>query len=325
MHFCAIDGMWLCLRCTVYLGLADPAPRCPRCYSALVPKASKELVGEGAQTEVGSKGDRKMNRHTGRVSTLGFALWLIGGMALAQDVPKPAEVGQQALSAAEAPLTNADVVKLSKLDLGDQVVIAKINESKAVAFTLDTDSLVVLKQDGVSKGVITAMLQRATPAHQSVASQEQANRPAAGPGVVIRTENGELSLAKMAGSVDYRLGGIRTYHVFGGAQSRTRTHDRNPSLLLTSDADPRGQYFLVRCDSSAKKAKRSVRVGGGLVGMRGATAPNEDCIVEYEASQGQPGVWTLKPLKPLEPGEYGLFVVNSNVLSAGDLYDFGVD
>ena len=39
----------------------------------------------------------------------------------------------------------------------------------------------------------------------------------------------------------------------------------------------------------------------------------------------QPGVLTSKPSKPLEPGEYGLFVVNSNVLSAGGLYDFGVD
>lgn len=51
MRFCANDGMWFCPRCTVHLGLADPAARCPRCYSILVPEASNELARRCVQTE----------------------------------------------------------------------------------------------------------------------------------------------------------------------------------------------------------------------------------------------------------------------------------
>jgi hypothetical protein len=114
---------------------------------------------------------------------LGSVVALAGGAALAQETAPPATpvpstapaeasaagvATPTAAPAAEAPLTNADVVKLCKLDLGDEVVIAKINEAKAVHFTLGTDSLVALKQDGVSKDVIAAMLKRTTPVEHPV-------------------------------------------------------------------------------------------------------------------------------------------------------------
>ena len=266
-----------------------------------------------------------MRRRIGEILALGFSFCVVGAAAFAQGTTSPTAGRQQTPLVAEAPLTNADVVKLCKLDLGDEVVIAKIGQATVVEFKLDTDSLAALKQENVSKGVIAAMLKRVTPAQQVAAPGAPPSRATVGPSIVLKTSYGDSSLSKMGGSVDYRLGGTRTYHEFGGAQSRTRTHDKNPSILLSSDGDPRGQYFLVSCDSSTKKNKRSVRIGGGLLGMRGATAPNEDNIVEYEATPDQAGLWRLTPTKPLKPGEYGLFVTNSNVLSAGDLYDFGVD
>jgi hypothetical protein len=118
-----------------------------------------------------------MKRSMGLALLLGLLVTLGGGAALAQDAaptaatPLPARARGEAPAAgvaapaagpaAEAPLTNADVVKLCKLDLGDEVVIAKIDEARVVDFKLDTDGLVALKQDGLSKDVITAMLKRA--------------------------------------------------------------------------------------------------------------------------------------------------------------------
>jgi DNA-directed RNA polymerase subunit RPC12/RpoP len=52
MRFCPTDGMWVCAKCAVHLGLADPRPRCPRCYSALVSEASSELVSPGSEMKV---------------------------------------------------------------------------------------------------------------------------------------------------------------------------------------------------------------------------------------------------------------------------------
>lgn len=63
---------------------------------------------------------------------------------------------------AEAPLTNEDVVKLVGLDLGDDVVIAKIRQVSAVNFHLDTDDLSKLKKAGVDGKVIAAMLDRSS-------------------------------------------------------------------------------------------------------------------------------------------------------------------
>ena len=43
-------------------------------------------------------------------------------------------------------LTNADVVKLSKAGLDDDLIIAKIQQAQKVDFKVDTDDLIQLKQ-----------------------------------------------------------------------------------------------------------------------------------------------------------------------------------
>src|SRR5882672_6729410 len=60
----------------------------------------------------------------------------------------------------EKPLDNADIIKLTKLDMGDAVIIAKIKSATAVQFATGTDDLVKLKEAGVSKAVIAALLDR---------------------------------------------------------------------------------------------------------------------------------------------------------------------
>jgi len=62
------------------------------------------------------------------------------------------------LAAAEKPLTNADVVALAEAGLGDDLICAKIRESKAVNFDLSTSGLVALKKKHVSDKVIQQMM-----------------------------------------------------------------------------------------------------------------------------------------------------------------------
>jgi hypothetical protein len=61
----------------------------------------------------------------------------------------------------EKALTNADVVALCKADLGDQVVIAKIQQAPNEALDVSTEALMALKSQGVPKPVIQAMVTRA--------------------------------------------------------------------------------------------------------------------------------------------------------------------
>ncbi len=58
---------------------------------------------------------------------------------------------------AGAPLTNADVLKLTNAGLSEQIIIEKINVSPA-QFHLETDDLLQLKQAGVSDAIIRAMI-----------------------------------------------------------------------------------------------------------------------------------------------------------------------
>lgn len=57
-------------------------------------------------------------------------------------------------------LTNEDVVKLVKAELGDKIVIDKINASPGDKLDTSTDALIKLKKAGVSKAVIDAIVKR---------------------------------------------------------------------------------------------------------------------------------------------------------------------
>lgn len=60
----------------------------------------------------------------------------------------------------EKPLTNEDVIALVEVDLGDEVVLAKVNQAKEVAFDTSTEGLIALRRANVSNPVIQAMLSR---------------------------------------------------------------------------------------------------------------------------------------------------------------------
>lgn len=58
----------------------------------------------------------------------------------------------------EQSFTNRDVISLTEAGLGDELVVAKIRQSKAATFDLSTAGLVALKKKNVSDRVIQAML-----------------------------------------------------------------------------------------------------------------------------------------------------------------------
>jgi hypothetical protein len=58
-------------------------------------------------------------------------------------------------------LTNEELVKLVGLDLGDEIVIAKIKNAPSVKLDVSTNALVALKKANVGSAVIAAMIERA--------------------------------------------------------------------------------------------------------------------------------------------------------------------
>jgi hypothetical protein len=72
--------------------------------------------------------------------------------------------------AIEAAITNEEVVKLVDADLGDEIVIAKIKNAPVARLDVSTDALLSLKDKKVSKGVITAMIERAGQPNKTAAT-----------------------------------------------------------------------------------------------------------------------------------------------------------
>lgn len=287
-----------------------------------------------------------MNQHVVRVVTLGFALCVLGGIALAQETPKPPEAAQQASLTAEAPLTNADVVKLCKLELGDEVVIAKINQAKVVDFKLDTDNLVVLKQDGVSKDVIAAMLKRTSaPQAQSGSAADPARGYSAGPGgvqpgvsnagdegVLLRTTQGEHRLQSVQGDLSTTWAYVTTLFFldFPGLKADVRIADRRPTVVVRSSKSPKGRVFLVKCESNKKDNDRSVKVGKSrMFSQKSWSTPDSDWTVDFDTKELSNNTWEMTPKKDLQPGEYGVLFRGGfyGILGGtqGELFDFGVD
>src|ERR1700752_3319863 len=79
---------------------------------------------------------------------------VIVSLALALSANLMAQQGQK-----EAPLTNANVVKLAKAGFKEKTIISIIN-TRLPAFELSADRMIELKRSGVSEKVIIAMLAR---------------------------------------------------------------------------------------------------------------------------------------------------------------------
>lgn len=65
---------------------------------------------------------------------------------------------------AEEVLRNQDVVKMAAAGLGDEIIVAKVQEASQVDFQLSVDDLVALRKAGLSERVVHAMLERSKPA-----------------------------------------------------------------------------------------------------------------------------------------------------------------
>lgn len=231
-------------------------------------------------------------------------------------------------AAEEPPLSNSDIIKLSKLQLGNEIIIAKIKQAKSVAFDLTTDGLVQLKQAAVSSTVMAAMLERATPKQpQLSAVSSSGNADSSGEGrqeVRLVVDDQEVTLPSNRG--DLSATGmwpvVFTFLDYPGRYARTRIRSSRPTLLVQSEHDPKSYYYLAKLDiNDEEDNNRSLKIEQKASGFSATTrvVPAGRWHVEYDASEVSRGVWSITPRTDLTPGEYGV------VVPGGILYEFGID
>jgi len=242
---------------------------------------------------------------------------------LTQASPAQAEAAKQ-----EVPLSNKDVIKLAKLGLGDEVVIAKIKQATNVALDVTTDGLIQLKQAGVSGPIISAMLEKMTPksaAPSAIAANDSSAASLSGfQDVLLISGNKEVHLPASRGDLS-TTGMWPVVFVFldyPGLHARTRTTNRRPVLVIHSEHDPKGYYYLAMLDvNDEDDNNRSLKIEQKVSGFTETTRviPAGRWHVEYDATEKTAGVWQITPKRDLQPGEYGV------VVPGGILYEFGID
>lgn len=253
---------------------------------------------------------------------------LLIGLQLLFSLPLAA-AAPAAPAKSEAAFSNADVIKLVKLELGDDVVIGKIKQAADVAFDLTTDGLVQLKQAGVSSRVISAMLEKTTPAAAppAMANAGDGNQPQFFDGrddVRIVIDGQEIRLPANRGDLSNTgfWPVVFTFIDYPGLHARTRVKNARPSLVIRSEHDPKGYYYLGMLDvNDEEDNNRSLKIEQKASGFTSTTRviPAGRWYVEYESAEKTPGIWYITPKRDLLPGEYGV------VVPGGVLYEFGVD
>lgn len=243
-------------------------------------------------------------------------------------------------------LSNDSVLSLLNAGLGDDVVIAKIKSSPS-NFELSTETVIALKQRGISGPVLAEMITASAIAAQPTMSTDSPDpmipHPSgiylAGVDRMVRIESTTTRQARTSGMLGAiltsGLSGMRIKAGVNGAKANISTNDPNPVFYFYFDQAAQGlgaaggavtspqEFSLINFE--IKKDKREAVIGS--VGLGGTKAGLRDKDQhEFEVTQIKPGVYKVAPTLPLKAGEYGFIAggVGSGANATFRVFDFTV-
>jgi len=247
-------------------------------------------------------------------------------------------------------MTNADIVKMVEAKLSDDLIVSKIRAS-ACSFDTSTDTILKLKSQGVSDGVIQAMVsagkppsQASTPAAPSADPNNPLSPHAAGIYWLAKNQGGQ-QLARLEAS---SYGGSKASMGFGKVKYKAelarphaalRIRESSPEFWfyfedaaqgfgrgpLAAQSSKPEDFVLAKMEGHEKERQLFV---GQASGFGGSSGPRSKDAVAVEIQKIAPGIFKVRVSKALEPGEY-CFVPPGGAagfgIAGGQLFDFGVD
>jgi hypothetical protein len=196
-------------------------------------------------------------------------------------------------------LSNARVIQMAKLGLDDDIIIAKIRNTKC-EFQLADSDLMKLKTSGVSPKVVAAMLDAGT--------LTEARVLIGGTEVPLHT----LGQAKVGGRLGHEL-------TVGVKSVKEKAYLDGPhSVVMISGLPhieidlPRGEtidnYILVKMDGKGDRREIEVESRGGIVGGKSGIRAE---VIQKTSTKDLGGNRYELEAESLKPGEYLVYVVGS--------------
>jgi len=239
-------------------------------------------------------------------------------------------------------LTNASIISLHKAGLEDELILAKI-ESAPCKFDVSTNGMIALKNGGLSKEIIQAVMNKAegksaVVKKEPVLEKTTAKTLAGGKAIPepetinyvnfydktaqILTPLERGSAAQKVEKKALGYGGADVVYELQGDRSTARAAaDRMPSFVVNTGGGSADIFVLYKLD--VKKGKRKAVVSHIGMGSDKGTKG----IIPIDIKQLKTGVYELVPTAKLDKGEYFFAVksaTNATTTNA-DVYAFGVD
>jgi len=295
-----------------------------------------------------------------RFSSLGLVTLFGAFLALMLAVFMPARARAQAA----APLTNDDVIKMVQAKLPDGVIVAKIKSSPC-KFDTSTDSLIKLKQAGISDAVMQAMTEAGVPPASTTAAPAvkqpppDPNDPLAehDPGIyyvrqnpgghqMTQLEPTAYSGGKMTGmfttGLTYGIKKTKWKAEVRGGRAKLRITEHAPTFYFYFERSggPANwfgglstptQFTLARLDP--KKDHRELIVGEWGA-YRASSGTREKDVVAFDFEKVASGIYKVVTREDLQPGEYCFFYTGQSTPAGpmggvggggGSLFDFGIN
>lgn len=255
-------------------------------------------------------------------------------------------------------MTNDEVITLTKAGLSPAIIIGKIRTGKS-NFDLSTDSLIKLKQSGVSDDIVSAMLEaksgRSTAAATGPSMPGDPNDPMAkhSYGIYLMEEReGQPKMTQLVPNVSAqnRTGGLFTSSLtygIGKVKIKSNLPGRSAALqikatqpvfyfylditsggLNTSSGIPStpNEFAMIRFNQ--RSDNREVTIGKmNAFGAKGGLS--DEYVVQFSAQDLGNGIFKITPSTPLPKGEYAFYLINSGNSNASTavgakFFDFGV-
>lgn len=282
-----------------------------------------------------------------RVLAAGLLLLLPAIPATGQQTSQP-----PATSKPGPELTNDDIIKMTKFQFGEAVIISKIRTSQC-RFDTEMQALVGLKEAGVSDTVIQAMVEagaarRASDAAQAACKKSpppDPNDPRSphDPGIFVLREDREGSRmvqleptayaqgktgGVFASAMTYGIAKVKWKAVVRGGKASIRTSEPQPTFYFYFDQKASSMDFavpwlawfggvsspnqFVLARFEAKKDTRELVVGEWGAYSASTGTRGKD-MVEFDFEKLAPGIYKVRPRADLRPGEYCFFYVSANM------------
>jgi hypothetical protein len=232
-------------------------------------------------------------------------------------------------------LTNQDVIEMTKLELSDDVIIAKIRKAydagtDTVSFDTSVDGLKALKAANVSDPVIKVMINPAPPPVAIVAGASpvtiDSNLPPPEVGVYWR-DGGKFVLVQGQTVANAKAGGkagsmftygLRNQHwdaTIEGPTSKNIVRDLRPVFYLyVPDGADSSDYILLKLNKKSDHREFQIGSFGGIRG--GKSGVQKEKEVQFHAEHVGIRIYKLTLEEAIKPGEYGFFTGIGNTMTA---------